>query len=154
MQTPVIRRTSLTLIVLIAVVAGAVPSSLATHPRIINGTPVDPEQSGHVYLVGHEGRCSRALLTKEWVLSCRHCIDLPDVLDPSQLVLQMGSQQTRAARIVAHATLKIVVEKGRCAANSAAKATDSIMRLRPMAATSSSFAACRGPHFPPTRRAT
>lgn len=73
---------------------------------VLNGTVVDPENSGHVvttcfansggYLV-NMGKCSGELVRNKWVLTARHCYDdYPDVYAD----VQMGTQKRRSIQVI------------------------------------------------------
>jgi hypothetical protein len=78
---------------------GTADGSIASsQDPIINGTPLEENNSGIVYL---SNGCSGTLITNTKVLTAKHCVEAY-VGNPSGLFITMGSQSTLAADIFLH----------------------------------------------------
>src|SRR6185436_945646 len=103
--TAVRRTLPLSLAALAASCAPADPDAgdEASAHSVLNGTPVTPESSGHVFTLSTTaagrfiGGCSGELVRNKWVLTARHCYeDEPEV--NSQV--EMGTQKRRSIQVI------------------------------------------------------
>ncbi|HEY3496643.1 MAG TPA: trypsin-like serine protease, partial [Polyangiaceae bacterium] len=74
---------------------------------VINGTIVPAGNSGHVLLLGPPNKmglsngCSGALVSNDWAVTAKHCVDDPgDTIPPSNLRVVMGGDATRASEVL------------------------------------------------------
>jgi hypothetical protein len=79
---------------------------------IINGSEIEAEGSGEVHLdlrtTTGTAHCSATLVTNEWAVTARHCVD--DLTDGAASVFgTMGGQGVRASEIVQHPTLDVAL---------------------------------------------
>lgn len=71
--------------------------------EIINGIPVEPENSGFVMMLSNGSLCSATLLNNEWVLTAKHC----NVV--SGATAQMGSQSRLVIQVIDHPSLDVTL---------------------------------------------
>ncbi|MFY0566990.1 trypsin-like serine protease [Archangium lansingense] len=76
---------------------------------IVNGTVVEPVDSGFALLTSHSGTCTATLHTNLWALTAKHCLDTYDRTYPYTLTLRMGSQVRRPWKLILHPTQDVAI---------------------------------------------
>lgn len=76
---------------------------------VIDGTALDPSNTGFALYEGSTGSCTATLHTNYWLVTAKHCISTNDRTFPHTVTLQMGAQTRHPRKFILHPTEDVAI---------------------------------------------